>query len=140
VTSHTAPSGAGSPRDPLRARDPRAIPSATWRSEIRGASGANVLAGLWLVISPLLLGYAPDDPVAHDMAIGAAIALLAAVRIAVAIWRPVLSWINAALGLWLLAATLWLAESATAAWNEGLVGAVVVVLAALSAAATDAAP
>jgi hypothetical protein len=52
-----------------------------------------------------------------------------------------MSWsgLNILAAIWLLISAWWLADSARAAWNVGIMGVVVFVLAALSATATEAA-
>ena len=123
----------------LDRRDPHAVPRLTRRTEIRAAGAANVLLGAWLIVSPFVLGYAPGDPALHDALAGAAVAVLAVSRLTAGWWRPALSWVNAFIGMWLVGAAFWRAESATASWNEALTGALVAALASVSAWATTAA-
>jgi hypothetical protein len=42
-----------------------------------------------------------------------------------------------AIGVWLFISAWWLADTARASWNVGVMGIVVFILAALSASATD---
>ena len=126
-------------RDPLDERDPHARPAASWRTELRASGLVNVLLGLWLAVSPLVLGYTESDPARHDTLGGVAIAVIAATRLSTLPWVAALGWLNAALGMWLVAAALWLAESTVASWNEAIVGALVAIVAALAGSATESA-
>jgi hypothetical protein len=124
-------------RNPLEGRDPHAVPAASWRTEILGSGVLNVLLGVWLIASPIVLGYHGGDPGWHDAIIGAAIAVVAVARLITRPWRAWMGWLNAGLGLWLLAGVFWRAESAAASWNDAIVGALVAALGAVAAAATD---
>ena len=72
----------------------------------------------------------------HDALLGLTIAAVAVSRMATRPWLGWLGWLNAALGLWVLAAAFWLAESTQAAWNEAAVGALVAIVAVVAASAT----
>ena len=124
-------------RDPLDGRDPHAVPPATWRTEILASGVLNALLGVWLIASPIVLGYDVDDPAWHDAIVGAAIAAIAVARLVTRPWRSWMGWLNAGVGLWLLAGVFWRAESAAASWNDAIVGALVAALGAMAAAATD---
>ena len=123
----------------LDRRDPAAVPAATARQEIVGAGGAVLLAGSWLIVSPYVLSYEAGDAAWNPILVGSIILLLALARVTFAIWLSWISWLNVALGSWLVISALWLAESATARWNEAIAGTAVVMLAGLSGGATDAA-
>ncbi|MBX6746987.1 MAG: SPW repeat protein, partial [Acetobacteraceae bacterium] len=52
---------------------------------VRGASGLNIILGIWLIISPWVLGYSGLPwPLWNNVVCGILIALLAAARI----WSP----------------------------------------------------
>ncbi|HEU4976198.1 MAG TPA: SPW repeat protein [Baekduia sp.] len=135
-------------RDPV-ADDPRLMPAAggpppegpgpDWRDDVVTASGLNVIAGVWLIIAPFVLGYSNGDPYWNDIVFGAIVAVLALVRVSGAYRASELSWINAAIGIWLIGSAFWLDSTATAGWNDVILGAIVLILAALSAGASDAA-
>ena len=107
-----------------------------WRAEIMSWSGLNVLAGIWLIISPFVLSYSGKDATWNPIVFGAIVGLLALGRFGGAFRATALSWLNMAIGVWLFISAWWLADTARAAWNVGVMGVVVFVLAALSAAAT----
>jgi hypothetical protein len=99
-------------------------------------SSLALAAGLWLLGSPLVLGYSSDAATANYVACGAAIVLLALVRLAVAPAAAFLSGVIAVIGAWVFAAAFWLAEASVAAWNEAIVGGLVVILATASVLAS----
>lgn len=107
------------------------------RNEIILMSGLNVLAGIWLVIAPWVLGYWSSDPRWNDVACGVVIGLLALTRATGAFRAVWLSWTNALIGAWLFVAAFAIDSSAAAGWNDAVVGALVFLLAVGSAAATE---
>lgn len=52
-------------------------PSHAWRREIVSLSGLVVLAGIWLIIAPWVLGYNGRDPRWNDVILGIIVILLA---------------------------------------------------------------
>ena len=95
--------------------------------ERRWQDWANVVLGVWLILSPAILGYAEAGTLAapHSYAIGIAIAAFALA----ALYR-FYRWeegVNLALGLWLIAAPFVLGFSHidAAAWNHVIVGVLV---------------
>jgi hypothetical protein len=121
------------------------------RQTVQWTSGINIIAGLWLIIAPFLLGYdAIQAALWNDVIVGIIVAAFAVARVARPLMNPGLSWINALLGLWLIVAPFVLAygggiegealapEGAiggaqTAMWNDIIVGVIVLVLGAWSA-------
>lgn len=126
-------------REPTRPTDPLSPPPPDWRDEVLTASGLNVLAGIWLIIAPFVLGYSDGDPYWNDIVFGAIIAVLALARVSGAYRMPELSWINALIGAWIFVSAFWLDDSARASWNDVILGIVVFVLAISSATASEAA-
>jgi SPW repeat-containing protein len=113
-------------------------PPESWTDQLVGAAGLNVLAGIWLIIAPFVLGYSSGDPYWNDIVFGAIVAVLAAVR-ALGAYRQVwMSWLNMLIGAWLFASAFWLDQTATAAWNDVILGIVVFLLGMVAAAATPA--
>lgn len=115
-----------------------AMPPALAREEIAGASGLNVLAGIWLIISPFVLGYTGADATWNPIVFGAIVGLFALARAGGAYRAEWLSWLNMAIGVWLFISAFWLAHSSQASWNVGIMGVIVFILGGWSAAATDA--
>jgi hypothetical protein len=104
------------------------------------ASGINLILGLWLIIAPFVLGFSGYRHSEWNcIVVGVIVATLAAIRIwggRAASW---LSWINAALGLWLIVSP-WIYNNSNVnaiLWNDIIVGAIIVVLGAWSALATE---
>lgn len=66
-------------------------------------SGFIVVLGLWMIAAPWLLGYGYLTPAFwNSLIVGAVVVVVAAARIALPNQFANLSWINAALGLWLI--------------------------------------
>ncbi len=104
--------------------------------QVRWASGLNILAGLWLIISPWVLGFSGmQGAVWNDVILGAAVAGIGAIRAGWLVEQPWLSWVNLVLGAWIFisAWVLSFAGNSTALWNSLIVGVIVFVLAGWSA-------
>lgn len=117
----------GKPERPARLRG---------RAETMTWSGLNVLAGIWLIISPFVLGYSGRDATWNPIVFGAIVGVLALARFAGAFAGRALSGVNMAIGVWLFISAWWLADTTRAAWNVGIMGVVVFALAGLAASAT----
>jgi hypothetical protein len=93
------------------------------------AGGITILAGGWLVVSPLALGYAAGDAVWNPVVAGAVVLLLALARV---LGHARITWfggLNAATGVWLLGSAFWLTASQPAVWSTWCTGVVVLVMA-----------
>jgi len=107
-----------------------------WRGGVTAACILSLAAGIWLIVSPLVLDYVAGDSRLIPMIAGVIVAVLALVRMAT--WRAEwLSLITALVGGGLFASGFWFAESPSASWNAWLLGVAVVVLALLSIDATE---
>lgn len=107
-------------------------------TSVATASGLDVLAGLWLVAAPFILGYS-GVAMTNDIIVGLAIAVLAASRLVGNGYKVAWpSWVNVILGAWLLLApvTLGYTTLPAAFWNDIIMGIVVIALAAISAVST----
>jgi hypothetical protein len=124
------------PRAPTPApTPPPAPPPPDWREEIETLSGLNVIAGIWLIIAPWVLGYSGRDPRWNDVVFGAIVGVLALIRISGAYRETWLSWINAAIGVWLFIAAWTIDHTGTAGGNDIILGVIVFLLAVGSASA-----
>lgn len=98
-------------------------------TQVRTASGVDVLAGLWLVIAPFALNYSANGgSLTNDVVIGVAVLILAGVQMVGDNYRiSIPSWINVALGAWLVATPFVLdfPSGSAAMWNDIILGAVV---------------
>jgi hypothetical protein len=106
---------------------------------VQTASGLNILAGLWLVLSPWALNYSiVEAAMWNSVIIGLAVAIMAMVRVGAPLRYEGLSWLNFVLGIWLILAPFMLGFAAIGAamWNTVIVGLIVLILAAWSAVAT----
>lgn len=105
------------------------------RKAISGLSGLNIALGLWLFISPFVLGItAMEGATLNFLIIGAAIAVMAIVRLMRPLQFEGVSLTNAVLGAWLIIAPFVLGYSAfsTPLWNSIIVGALVLLASGLS--------
>ncbi|MFC3897089.1 SPW repeat protein [Lentzea rhizosphaerae] len=103
------------------------------------------LAGIWLLLAPFALNYAPAaeglGAYWNDLGLGTVIAVLALVRVVAPQRVPWLSAVNAVLGAWLVASPFVLdyharAYAYEATGNDVAVGLLVFVMAVVSAATT----
>ena len=102
-------------------------------SQIRWASGANILFGAWLFIGPWLVSYAQDVISWNDTIAGAALIILAILRYVRPLGRFWIGWINALIGLWVIAAPFVMnCEHITAQVNNMTTGVAVFVAGAVS--------
>lgn len=94
---------------------------------------ANLVLGVWLIVSPWLLAYAVEQaPTANAVAVGAIITLAAAAALyAFQQWEE---WINVALAAWLLVSpwVLGFGTQQIPTWNQIVVGILVGVMAVWS--------
>jgi hypothetical protein len=117
--------------------DGSAPPRYDWRADVRTAAGLNVLAGIWLIISPFVLDYTGSDATWNPIVFGAIVALFGFARMAGAYRAAWLSILNMAIGVWLFISAFWLADSPRASWNVGILGVIVFILGSWSATATQ---
>lgn len=108
-------------------------------TQVRAASGLNILLGLWLILAPWALAYSVIETATwNSVIVGLAVTLLAAIRLANPLRFEALSWLNFALGLWLILSPFLLnfQEVDSAMWNSVVVGLIILVPSAWSAAAS----
>ena len=97
----------------------------------------NVIAGIWLIIAPWVLGYAHGDPRWNDVVFGIVVTTFALVRVSGAYRDSGLSILNALVGVWLFIAAFTIDQSSTAGANDVILGVVVFLLGVGSATATQ---
>ena len=109
-------------------------------AQARAASSVNIVLGVWLAFSPWVLDYSGKSAMLSNVAVGALIALLAALRVASLHDSAGLSGINLLLGFWTIVSP-WAYKYAS---NEGALlnniigGILIAALSVWSAIATDA--
>ncbi|HJT77649.1 MAG TPA: SPW repeat protein [Gemmataceae bacterium] len=115
-----------------------------YRAGIKTASGLNILAGIWLIISPFVLGffhYNQVSPLLNTLIAGVIVLILAACRVGLPYRNAWMSWVNLLLGIWLIISPFFLPEyinTFRATPNDVILGIVVGLLAIWSLAATPA--
>ena len=109
------------------------------RGQVATASGLDILAGIWLLISPFVLHFLPHVAMTNNVILGIVVGVLALIRFLGAYDLAVLSWINVILGIWVLISpwVLGFASARVPMTNNVVMGIVVIVLAAWSALATQ---
>jgi hypothetical protein len=136
----TDPTRVPAPADPLADPAGRAPapppPGGSWRDDVVGASGLNIIAGIWLIIAPFVLNYSNGDPYWNDIVFGAIVVVLAGIRALGAYRQAWMSWVNMLIGAWIFASAFWLDSTGRASWNDVILGVIVFVLGAISASAT----
>lgn len=99
------------------------------RNQTKTSSSLNLIAGIWLIVAPFVLGYVGTTAQTNDIVLGivvGAIALIRLFRVYRAAW---LNWVNILAGLWLIIAPFVLAYTTIAPmWNDIILGVIVVVL------------
>ncbi len=104
---------------------------------VRTLGGIDIVLGLWLIVSPFLLGYANlTTPLWNSIIIGVAVAALAATQTSREGYRRGWTgWVNVVLGIWLIFSPfiLGFADVTSALWNNIILGIAITVLAAWSA-------
>lgn len=108
---------------------------------VHWSSGINVLAGLWLILSPFMFGFSEVESILwNEVVIGLAVAIFAMFRAAKPYQFEPLSWINFVFGVWLIIAPFILGYSAHgqggAMLNDIIIGVIIIVLAGMSAITT----
>ncbi len=108
------------------------------KGQIMTASGLDVLAAIWILISPFVLRL-DATATTNNVILGIAIGILALIRFFGAYEASWLSWICAVLGLWVLLSPwiLRFSRDSRATTNNVIFGIVVIVLACWSALATE---
>lgn len=93
-------------------------------STARGIGIANLVLGLWLIVSPFLFGYT-GGAMTNSVILGIVVAILAVVRLT-APTQSWASWLNGVAGLWLIVAPFIFGfMDAAVLWNQIVVGVVV---------------
>lgn len=107
------------------------------RTYMRTAGSLDILVGIWLIVSPFLLGYSGNSTALwNDIITGAAVIIFSATQTAGASRRVTWpSWVNLLIGIWLVLAPFALGYSAAtvAMWNEIISGIIIIALAAFAA-------
>lgn len=108
-----------------------------WRRDVVGVGGVVALLGIWLAVSPLVLGYGSSDASWNPVVCGVAATGVAAGQVISRARAAMPGLLLMAIGTWLFASGLWLADSSQASWNAWGAGAALFFLGSVSTAATQ---
>jgi SPW repeat-containing protein len=92
-----------------------------------GSSWVNILLGVWVIISPFVLGMNVPKAIWNNVVAGAVVGILAIIR-----WimrQSGWSWVNLLLGIWLVISPFLLFLSGAAMWNNVILGIIIAALA-----------
>jgi hypothetical protein len=108
-----------------------------WRQELLGAEFTILLVSAWLIVSPLVIDYGEGQDAWVPVAGGAIAAALAIFRITGGWLNRPLGVLTVFVGVALLVSSPWVEAPVAGQWNQGLVGAIVIVLALIGLAGTQ---
>lgn len=106
--------------------------------QARSASILNIVAGIWLIVSPSVLGFTNPAAQTNDVWLGFIVGVLGLIRaIAPQVQTVWLSWLNIIAGIWLIIAPFVLGYGSSAQrTNDVILGIIVAGLAIWSSGAT----
>ena len=88
-----------------------------------GSSWVNILLGIWVIISPFVLGIHSAKGIWNSIVVGVVVGILALIRWGVR--QPGWSWLNLILGIWLVLSPFVLFLGTAAMWNNVILGVVI---------------
>jgi tetrahydromethanopterin S-methyltransferase subunit C len=130
-TAASAP-GPAPPADTL-ARDGTPAPTVGFAQHVVAVGVATILAGLFLAIAPFLLDYVSDAAAINAIACGALAIFLGVLRFA-GVRHPAVGYVQVALGIWLVVASVLFGELAREAWIARSIGVMIFFLGLLGLA------
>jgi SPW repeat-containing protein len=92
-----------------------------------GSSWVNILLGIWVIISPFVLGIHSPRGMWSNIVTGVLVVILAVIRWAM--HQPGWSWLNLILAIWLVISPFVLFLSGAAMWNNVIMGILICALA-----------
>ena len=99
-----------------------------------GAIWLNILLGIWVLISPIVLAFGPSSAaVWNNIATGAAVIILALIHTSMP-RQSGWSWVNLLLGIWLIISPFVLVFGATLLRNNVILGIVIAIVSGSNAA------
>jgi hypothetical protein len=134
--SHSRRRGGFGDHDLAAPPPPRDLRAPGRSDQVLVVAALNVIAGIWLIISPWVIGYDSGDATWNPIVFGALVVVFALGRIAMPARTAALSALNALIGVWLFISGFWLADSTGASWNAWILGVIVFVLACAGLAST----
>ena len=109
------------------------------RTQLMTSNGLMIVAAIWLIVAPFVLGFSDQSNVMwNSIIVGIIVGVLAAYHIWAEPGQSWPSWVNAVLGLWVIASP-WVygnADMAEVMWNGIIAGIIVAALGLWSALTT----
>lgn len=104
------------------------------KTNIRTASTLNILAAIWLIIAPFVLGFTGTAVATSSYIVGILVAVMAFIRVSTPLQAPWMSWVNGVLGVWtLLTPYIFGYFLASTAWSTVITGIIITGLGVWSA-------
>ena len=101
------------------------------QQNIKTANWLIVIAGIWLIVAPFILGFSGTFLSLNDVVTGIIIALVSLIAIGVSEEGKWLNWINMLLGAWIFITPFFLMSVGNAGmWNNLIIGIITVALGA----------
>ena len=108
------------------------------REQVRTVGGLNILAGVWLIMSPYVLGFAGTEAATNAIIVGIIVGFLALINASSPgsfVWS---NWINSILGLWMIISPFVLGfANGAIVMNSIILGIVVIALSAWSSSSAS---
>lgn len=102
---------------------------------IKTANWLIVLAGIWLIVAPFILGFSGTTLSMNDVITGIIIAIVSLIAIGMPEEAARLNWVSAVLGLWIFFTPFFLTSIGNAGlWNNLIIGIITVALGVWGAA------
>ncbi len=93
------------------------------QSSKRGSGWLNIVFGVWVIISPFVLGFHSPKAIWNNVITGVVVGVLALIRWSMR--QPGWSWLNLILGAWLVISPFGFFLSGAAMWNNVILGIII---------------
>ena len=99
------------------------------KQNVKTANWLIVIAGIWLIIAPFILGFRGTLLSMNDVITGIVIAMISLIAIGMPEESSWMNWISAILGIWILITAFLMTSIGIAGmWNNLVIGAITVAL------------
>jgi hypothetical protein len=99
------------------------------KQNVKTANWLIVMAGIWLIIAPFILGFRGTILSMNDVITGIVIAMISLIAIGMPEESAWMNWVSAFLGVWILITSFLMASIGIAGmWNNLIIGVITVTL------------